>query len=193
MKLYDKLMYLHLHHAPRYTNYLLTIEVIDKNNICNETIEYVFDEGMDEFRRLGDKLQWEVVDALTFGNQIIIRIREKEEMKEYTIEEALGLLIRGYSASKRGFLTVKDQKMIAKIKSDIADLKGDTVDWSKVKVDTKILVRGNEQADWGKRYFAKYENELVYVWGCGRTSWSAFDKEVFGWKYAKLAEEEEND
>jgi len=79
------------------------------------------------------------------------------------------------------------------IKSDIADLKGDTVDWSKVKVDTKILVRENEQEDWEKRYFAKYENERVFAWSCGGTSWSARDKAVLGWKYAELAEEEEND
>jgi len=79
------------------------------------------------------------------------------------------------------------------IKSDIADLKGDTVDWSKVKVDTKILVRENEQEDWEKRYFAKYENERVFAWFCGGTSWSARDNVVLGWKYAELAEEEEND
>ena len=159
MKLYDKLMSLHLHHAPRYTNYLLTIEVIDKNNICNETIEYVFDEEMDEVRSLGDKLQWEVVDALkitdAYGGQIILRIREKEEEKE--------------------------------------EMKEYTIDWSKVKVDTKILVRDNEQEDWGKRYFAKYENERVFAWCCGGTSWSARDNAVFSWKYAELAEEEEND
>ena len=112
-------------------------------------------------------------------------------MKEYTIEEALELLIRGYSESKQGFLTVEDQNMIANIKSDIADLKA--VDWSKVKVDTKILVRDYEQADWVKRYFAKYENERVCAWTRGGTSWSAGDKGVRGWDYAKLAEEEEND
>ena len=61
MKLYDKLMYLHLHHAPCYTNDLLTLEVIDKNNIWTETTEYVFGKEMDAFRSLGDKLQWEVL------------------------------------------------------------------------------------------------------------------------------------
>ena len=32
------------------------------------------------------------------------------------------------------------------------------VDWSKVAVDTPILVRDSEEESWRKRYFAKYEN-----------------------------------
>ena len=66
------------------------------------------------------------------------------------------------------------------------------VDWSKVEVDTPILVRTVEGADWVKRYFAKYEDGMVYVWNLGRTSWSAtYDKDVSAWPYAKLAESEE--
>lgn len=65
------------------------------------------------------------------------------------------------------------------------------VDWSKVAVDTPILVRDLEWREWAKRYFAKYENGLVYAWGNGRTSWSAGGKDyVTNWKYAKLAESE---
>ena len=66
------------------------------------------------------------------------------------------------------------------------------VDWSKVEVDTPILVRTVEWAEWAKRYFAKYEDGMVYVWNLGRTSWSAtYDKDVSAWPYAKLAESEE--
>lgn len=65
-------------------------------------------------------------------------------------------------------------------------------DWSKVKVDTPILVRYDEKAEWFKRHFAKYENGLVYAWKDSRTSWTvSHDKEVTAWKYAKLAEGEE--
>lgn len=63
------------------------------------------------------------------------------------------------------------------------------VDWSKVEVDTPILVRDNENEEWNKRYFACYENETIYAWLSGRTSWNAYDNDdVFAWKYAKLAE-----
>ena len=62
-------------------------------------------------------------------------------------------------------------------------------DWSKVKVDTPILVRQDKNGDWLKRHFAKYENENVYVWADGQTSWTGADE--IKWKYAKLGEDEE--
>ena len=66
-------------------------------------------------------------------------------------------------------------------------------DWSKVKVDTPILVRYDEKTEWVKRHFAKYENGLVYAWKDSCTSWTVLhDKEVTSWKYAKLAESEED-
>ena len=66
------------------------------------------------------------------------------------------------------------------------------VDWSKVPVDTPILVRHSESNEWDRRYFAKYKNGLVYAWKQGATSWSAEDPAyVCDWKYAKLAESEE--
>ena len=62
------------------------------------------------------------------------------------------------------------------------------VDWSKVKVDTPILVRDNEDNKWLERYFAKYEDGLVYAWLGETTSYDACG--VAKWKYAKLAESE---
>lgn len=64
------------------------------------------------------------------------------------------------------------------------------VDWSKVAVDTPILVRNNECDKWTKRHFAKYENGEIFVWSSGSTSWTSAGK-VMIWKYAKLAESEE--
>ena len=68
------------------------------------------------------------------------------------------------------------------------------VDWSKVAVDTPILVRNGDNEKWNKRYFARYENGTIYAWISGRTSWTAYDNDdVYDWKYAKLAEQEESD
>ena len=64
------------------------------------------------------------------------------------------------------------------------------IDWSKVEVDTPILVRDFEGSDWFRRHFAKYENGTVYAWDGGDTSWSGGDV-MTAWKYAKLAESEE--
>ena len=58
------------------------------------------------------------------------------------------------------------------------------VDWSKVAVDTPILVRDCEEGIWRKRYFAKYEDNMVYAWNGGATSWSA--ERSTNWKMAKL-------
>ena len=64
------------------------------------------------------------------------------------------------------------------------------VDWSKVKVDTPILVRQGKNGEWLKRHFAKYENGNVYAWVDGQTSWTGADE--IKWKYAKLAESEDS-
>lgn len=66
------------------------------------------------------------------------------------------------------------------------------VDWSKVAVDTPILVKDCECGNWNRRYFAKYENGMLYAWSDGATSWSApCSDDMTRWKMAKLAESEE--
>lgn len=66
------------------------------------------------------------------------------------------------------------------------------VDWSKVPVDTPILVRDHENCEWTRRHFAKIKNGTVFTWYHGATSWSAEgDSDIESWKYAKLAESEE--
>ena len=64
------------------------------------------------------------------------------------------------------------------------------IDWSKVPVDTKVLVSGSGNGGWLKRYFAKYENGKIYAWDYGATSFSVRIKEdCSSWKHAKLYEE----
>mgnify|MGYP000957334775 FL=1 len=63
------------------------------------------------------------------------------------------------------------------------------VDWSKVPVDTPILVRDFETSKWEKRYFAFFENGRVNAWCGGTTSWSNENiTRTISWRYAKLAE-----
>lgn len=64
------------------------------------------------------------------------------------------------------------------------------VDWSKVKVDTPILVKDYKIEQWERRYFAKYENGIVYAWSNGCTSWTTYEQnDITKWNLAKLAEE----
>ena len=70
---------------------------------------------------------------------------------------------------------------------DIAEYLG-IVDWSKVKVDTPILVSLDNET-WFRRHFAALKNGIVYTWSSGTTSWSIHKRECQdAWGYAKLAE-----
>lgn len=65
------------------------------------------------------------------------------------------------------------------------------VDWSKVKVDTPILVKSSAGDIWFERHFAKFEDETVYAWDGGRTSFTT--EECSGWEIAKLAYDEDKE
>lgn len=71
----------------------------------------------------------------------------------------------------------------------LEDYEEPEINWNKVEVDTPILVRATKNEEWSKRYFAKYENGYVHAWIGGCTSWS--EENASAWKYAKLAESEE--
>ena len=62
------------------------------------------------------------------------------------------------------------------------------VDWSKVAVDTPILVSMSGQ-DWSHRHFAEYCDGIVCAFDGGATSWTS--NVSTGWEYAKLAEPQE--
>jgi hypothetical protein len=63
------------------------------------------------------------------------------------------------------------------------------VDWSKVPVDTPVLVRSCKESEWRKRYFAFYKAGKVHTWDSGATSWSKERIEnTSWWNYVKLAE-----
>lgn len=72
-----------------------------------------------------------------------------------------------------------------------SEYKEPEVDWSKVKVDTPILVKDTEEEEWQRRHFAGFKNGKVYAWHDGLTSWSAIGGCERSWKYAKLTESEE--
>lgn len=76
------------------------------------------------------------------------------------------------------------------IKWLLAEYKEPEVDWSKVPVDTPVLVSNNGTV-WARRYFAKATNlNSIWVFSDGATSWSAGAYPIAHYKYAKLAEVE---
>ena len=64
------------------------------------------------------------------------------------------------------------------------------VDWSKVPVDTKILVKDRCEDIWEKRHFAEYKDGMVLAWNRGNTSFTANGNKSV-WAHAKLYNEED--
>lgn len=63
------------------------------------------------------------------------------------------------------------------------------VDWSKVPIDTPILVRDSENEKWIKRHFAKYEGGKVWAYRNGTSSWT--NNDICCWTFGKLAADDE--
>ena len=63
------------------------------------------------------------------------------------------------------------------------------LDWTKIPVDAKVLV-SDDGKDWIKRHFAKYEDEYVYTFRNGHSSFTTEKDDVCRWNYAKLYEKE---
>ena len=49
------------------------------------------------------------------------------------------------------------------------------IDWSKVEVDTKVLVRDWDNSEWTPRHFAIYKNGRIHTWNNGHTSFTSRD------------------
>ena len=118
--------------------------------------------------------------------------RYTSEGREFVLEESLYYLWLKDEKTKE---VIEDNLTLDEILhmefEEIVD-----VDWSKVQVDTKILVSDNGEY-WVRRYFAKYEGGRIYAFSDGCTSFTACDESecdyqgVCSWDYAKLYEEQE--
>lgn len=61
------------------------------------------------------------------------------------------------------------------------------VDWSKVPIDTPVLVSHDEKK-WYRRYFAGIRDGKPEAYDAGATSWSVDDECTCRWEHMKLAE-----
>lgn len=68
-----------------------------------------------------------------------------------------------------------------------AEYQEPSVDWSKVPIDTPVLVSAGGKR-WYRRYFAGMRNGKLEAYDVGATSWSVYDNRTCVWKYMRLAE-----
>ena len=61
------------------------------------------------------------------------------------------------------------------------------VDWSKVPIDTPVIV-SDDGKRWRRRYFAGMRDGKPRVYDAGATSWSVDDNLTWVWKFVMLAE-----
>ena len=117
-----------------------------------------------------------------------------DEIRGYDDKDFCKDFVKPYILKSRGCTNTScDQCKMLQTIWLLEDYEEPKVDWSKVEVDTPILVRRGDNEVWNKRYFAGYGNDgYIYAWNSGSTSWTAYDNsDVTEWKYAKLAESEE--
>ena len=123
-------------------------------------------------------------------------LKEENVDKEYKIGERIYKVVKSFNE----ILTLKNVETYEYVEFEMhlfSIINGEfeeVVDWSKMPVDTKILV-SNDGKDWYRRYFAKYENGIIYAFPDGLSSFTACYKpecdyrRVCAWKYGKLYEE----
>ena len=118
-------------------------------------------------------------------------LKEENVGMEYKIRERIYKVVKGFT----GLLVLKNVESYEYIESEmhIFDIVNgefeEVIDWSKIPVDTKMLVSNGGEI-WHKRYFAKYEDGEVYCFSCGASSFSIDDiSSVASWKHYKLYQE----
>ena len=121
-------------------------------------------------------------------------LKEENVGMEYKIRERIYKVEKSFT----GLLSLKNVESYGYIESEmhIFDIVNgefeEVMDWSKVPVDTKVLV-SNDGKEWNRRHFAEYKDGKVYCFNSGVTSFtvkeSYFLNEKASWEYVKLYQE----
>ena len=130
----------------------------------------------------------------------IFEVGKKENLgKEYNVYRqgiCIGkwVMMRIETSNEFEFYNWKDVRMtdIYYISQILGMEFEEVIDWSKIPVDTKVLV-SSDGKDWYRRHFAEYKDGKVYCFNNGATSFTAQGSEFLSgkvsWEYAKLYEE----
>lgn len=141
------------------------------DEIMKDFLQYLYDEG---YRYL--------FFAIPNTAVAVSKVKPLFEKNKFIEDMMIYDLLSGYEY-KLGKSILNDEGHCIDIREKL-----NIVDWSTVKVDTKIRVKDKMNADWVRRYFAYYKNGEVYVWCNGKTSWSAYGDSCLGTTSYKFAE-----
>ena len=126
-----------------------------------------------------------------------IDLKNRERFKDELIEACKDAdfnvffnkyIVPAYRCGTYGGMTEEKRMLLTILWLDEEYKEDPEVDWSKVEVDTPILVSTSGQ-DWSHRHFAEYRDGRVCAFDGGATSWTS--NVSTGWEYAKLAESQE--
>ena len=113
-----------------------------------------------------------------------ITLKNREMFREVINNNLLPEFVRKHNIYE-SWATHITGRMLAPVPWLDEEYQAPEVDWSKVNVDTPILVSTNGQ-DWNHRHFAEYRDGRVCAFDGGTTSWTS--NVSTEWEYAKLAE-----
>lgn len=187
-----------------YEKYVDEIKNYEGNNFCNNFVIPVIRKGceclgsceqcrmlqmlwlLEEYEE--PKIDWNKIEVDT---PILVRDAENTEWLKKHFAKYEDGIVYVWNLGRTSWSAPNDKSVSAwSYAKLVEDEKEPEVDWSKVNVDTPILV-GEGDGEWVKRYFAEYKDGVVYAWCGGSTSWDA-NNMMMSWKYAKLAESEES-
>lgn len=94
----------------------------------------------------------------------------------------------GFACDDCAFYRYYDDCKLGAMKWAAEEYKETEVDWSKVPVDTPVLV-SNDGKEWSRRHFSRVVDGIPHTWMYGSTSWTAHNNETT-YHYIKLAEVE---
>lgn len=145
------------------------------DELVRDFLQYLYDNG------------YRYLFVVTYINNIAISKSKPTFSKEKCLESmAFYDKLYGYEY-KLGKAILNDEGHCIDIGKKL-----NIIDWSTVKVDTKIHVKDRKNDAWVRRYFAYYKNGEVYVFCNGKTSWSAWndnDLSITSYKFAEVVEE----
>ncbi len=97
----------------------------------------------------------------------------------------------GFACDDCAFYGSYDDCKLGAMKWAAEEYKEPEVDWSKVPVDTPVLV-SNDGKKWSRKHFSRVVNGIPYTWMYGSTSWTAHNNpnNEIAYHYIKLGEVE---